>query len=313
MSLSNPRTLGILRLALGILVVLLLTAPLGWGEELPCLTPQALKGAWSQGGDAIKILFTADRVVLSQKGAVRAATILRHEPCKLIVRDQGIVSTWTISGDGKALWVKWDKETVALSPLPSPPSELDLTPLNLPVPQQLPPEKVKAVSAELLERAKRDQAVINDPAGSSRTATVIAENLRYLKDLVLQIGWIDIPRFGKPAAAAAILLAKHGDYLPLMEAALPVVERDAKENGGSGEMLSVLVDGILITLGRKQKYGTQITEDAQGRPYVLPVEEPGKVDDFRKAIGILSWADYLKLASKNLYDGAPIRIPGPDE
>jgi hypothetical protein len=48
-------------------------------------------------------------------------------------------------------------------------------------------------------------------------------------------------------------------------------------------------------------------------PSAFPVEDPGKVDDFRKEIGILSWADYLKLASKNLYDGAPIRMPGPDE
>jgi hypothetical protein len=307
MSSSSLRTF-----ATGVLM-LLLTAPLAWAEEHPCLTSQALNGAWSQGGDAIKILFTADRVVLRQNGAVRAATILRHEPCKLIVRDQGIISTWSISGDDRALRLKWDKETIALSPLPSAPPELDLTPLVLPAPQQLPPERVKAISAELLERTKRDQAVINDPAGSPRTAAVIAENLHYLKDLVLQLGWIDIPRFGKPAAAAAILIAKHGDYLPLMEAALPIVERDAKENGGSGEMLSVLVDGVLITLGRKQKYGTQITEDAQGRPYILPVEDPGKVDDFRKAIGILSWADYIKLASKNLYDGAPIRMPGPDE
>jgi hypothetical protein len=223
MSSSNPHTFGILRLATSVLVVLLLTTQPVWAEERPCLAPQALSGAWSQSGDAIKILFTADRVVLRQNGSVRAATILRREPCKLIVRDQGLVSTWAVSGDDKALQLKWDKETISLLPLPSPPPELDLTPLNLPAPQPVSPERVKAISAELLERTKRDQAVIYDPAGSPRTAAVIAENLRYLKELVLQLGWIDIPRFGKPAAAAAILIAKHGDYLPLMEAALPLV------------------------------------------------------------------------------------------
>ena len=76
--------------------------------------------------------------------------------------------------------------------------------------------------------------------------------------MVNHYGWIDIPRFGKPAAAAAILIVKHADDVPLMQAALPIVERDARENGGGKELVSILVDEVLITTGHKQKYGTQI-------------------------------------------------------
>jgi len=53
--------------------------------------------------------------------------------------------------------------------------------------------------------------------------------------------------------------------------------------------------------------------DEHGKPYVLQVEDPAKVDQYRKELGILSWSDYLKKASQALFKGAPIRIPGPEE
>jgi hypothetical protein len=309
----STRTFGSLRLAACVLVALLFVAPAARPEERPCPTSQALSGTWTQDGEGFKIRFEPDRAVLRQNGAARVATVLRQEPCKLVVRDQGLVSTWSISGKERSLRLEIGKEAFLLSPSPGPSPDLDVTPLRLPPSKQVSSEKVKEISAELVERVKRDQAVINDPPKSPRTAAVIADNLRYLKGLVMELGWIDIPRFGKPAAAAATLIAKHGEDLPLMEAALPILERDVKENGGPGEMLSVLTDGLLLALGKKQKYGTQLMEDEQGKAFVIPVEDPAKVDEFRKAIGILSWTEYLNLASKNLYDGAPIRMPRPDE
>ncbi|HEY2292423.1 MAG TPA: DUF6624 domain-containing protein [Thermoanaerobaculia bacterium] len=310
---SSTRTFGSFRLAAGVLVALLFVAPAVRPEERPCPTAQALSGTWAQEGEGFKIRFEPDRVVLRQNGPARVATVLRQEPCKLVVRDQGLVSTWPISGKERSLRLEIGKEAFLLSPSPGPSPDLDVTPLRLPPLKPVPPERVKEISANLVERVNRDQAVINDPPNSPRTAAVIADNLRYLKGLVMEVGWIDISRFGKPAAAAATLIAKHGEDLPLMQAALPILEKDVKENGGPGEMLSVLVDGLLLTLGQKQKYGTQLALDEQGKPFVIPVEDPTKVDEYRKAIGIFSWSEYLQLASKSAYNGAPIRMPRPDE
>jgi hypothetical protein len=144
-------------------------------------------------------------------------------------------------------------------------------------------------------------------------SVVLHDNIRYLREVVARYGWIDIPRFGKAGAAAAILIAKHSADLRLLQDALPIAERDARENGGGKELVSIMVDEVLISTGHKQKYGTQITEDAHGKPFVIPIEDLAKVDKYRKELGILPWADYLAKASKALYDGAPIRIPGPEE
>jgi hypothetical protein len=37
-------------------------------------------------------------VILWEKGHLRVATILRQEPCKLVVRDQGVRATRTLKG-----------------------------------------------------------------------------------------------------------------------------------------------------------------------------------------------------------------------
>jgi hypothetical protein len=230
-----------------------------------------------------------------------------------VVRDQGLRSTWTLTGDEHTLQLDEGKGALVLTPLPSVPASLDIHPFPLPPLQPVPAEKVKEISEELTSRSRRDQEAYKKPEERGTRPGIVAENGRYLRQVVGQYGWIDIPRFGRAAAAAAILIVKHADDVPLMQAAMPIVERDARENGGGKELVSILVDEVLITTGHAQKYGTQIADDANGKPYVVPVEDPAKVDEYRKTLGILSWAEYLKRASAALYAGAPIRLPGPDE
>jgi hypothetical protein len=296
--------------------LLLGPAPAPAQQHDPC--PAQLQGAWAQEGGSVRVRFEAERVVVLRKeGDLRAATILDREPCKLTVRDGGLRSTWTMRGDGRALELDLGNSSPPLSlvPLAATPAELDVSPTPLPPTGPVPPAEVKAITQELTARSKRDQdaAILPEPEQQKKRPAIIAENLRYLKEVVGRYGWVDIPRFGRPAAAAAILILKHGEDLRLMEAALPIVERDAIEHGGGKELVSILVDAVLLATGHKQKYGTQLTEDSQGKPYALPVEDLAKVDDYRKLLGILSWSDYLKLASQAFYNGAPIRLPRADE
>jgi hypothetical protein len=60
-------------------------------------------------------------------------------------------------------------------------------------------------------------------------------------------------------------------------------------------------------------YGTQIDEDAKGSPYILPLEDPGKVDQYLKAIGAPPLSQYMADASAALYNGRPIRLATPEE
>lgn len=268
------------------------------------------QGAWQKTGGDTQVLFTADQIVIRKAGALSVATILRRQPCKLVVRYQGMQSNWELAQDGTTIQLKAD-ETLTLKALPTIPNELDLTSLVLPSPVPVSTAEAQDVEKELVRRGAMDQDALKTPALKAKFPEIKADNLRYLRDLTQRVGWIDIPRFGKRSASAAILIAKHGQDLLLMKAALPIVEKDVKEHGGSGEMFSVLYDELQITLGKKQRYGTQISEDAKG-PFIMPIEEPSRVDEYRKEINILSFREYIKLASDNM-GGAALRVAGDDE
>jgi hypothetical protein len=296
---------------LGALAVALVVAVPLAADQRPCSSPPpVLKGAWAQPGGTLKLDFEAERVVVLRKeGDLRVAGILsRGGPCQLVVRDEGFRSTWTVTGDEHALQLDLGKgPAVNLVPLAGDAASLDLTPMSLPPAAAVPPEKAKEVSAELDARLQRDQDALAKGA-KDLWPKVARENLTYLRGLAGQYGWIDTKRFGKHSAAVAIVLLKHSGDLPLMEAALPVVEHD--DNGP--QIVAILTDELLIATGHRQRYGTQLGELA-GKPCVVPIEDLPGLAERRRHLGLPPLADYLAEASKVLYDGAPIRIPGPDE
>jgi hypothetical protein len=129
---------------------------------------------------------------------------------------------------------------------------------------------------------------------------------------VQEIGWIDAPRFGQKVSVFATIMTKHTGNLALMAAVLPYVERDLKETG-DGQTYAVLYDAVQLDLGRKQRYGTQIGADAKGDHYILPLENPARVDDELKAIGLGPLSRYMADASQALFKGRPIRLATAEE
>jgi hypothetical protein len=175
-------------------------------QEGPCPARQP-EGAWETAGGGTQILFKGDEIVLRKKAALSVAKILTREPCKLVVRYEGLRSTWTLKpGTAETMELRAD-EPMTLQALPTTPPQLDINPPTLPSPGPVSPTEAKAVEEELLRHAGKDQEVLKNPALKDKRSEVVADNHRYLQDLTQKFGWIDIPRFGKSAASAAILLA----------------------------------------------------------------------------------------------------------
>ena len=292
----------------------LAVVPLLNAQETPCTVakPPAVHSAWETNDRRLQILVNENDISIKRDGNLSVAKILSREPCKLHVRYQGLQATWTLLlGEGN-LQVK-GLDPATLQRLPQIPPDLAVNSSGFPsTPPVIAPAEAKDIEAELLKRVGNDQSSLKDPTRKADRPAIMAANLEYLRSLTHRVGWIDIPRFGKSSASAAVLIAKHGSDLSLMKAALPIVEADVIKHGGSGEMYSVLYDELQITLGNRQRYGTQIDTDKEGRPYILPLEDLGKVDQYRKEIGILSFKDYLKLVSDNM-GGVTPRVAGSDE
>lgn len=201
------------------------------------------------------------------------------------------------------------------------PPVLDLKPLSLPKSVVLSEARILEIQSELWVRLRKDQGgsrVTSRPPGSPpqefpwlpaepeaatqpplmaellRRADVTGQNTRYLRQLVLEVGWVDVQRFGYAASNAAFLLTLHSLDLPLMLAALPEVEKDRAPDRLGPEAHAYLWDRIQLLRGGRQRYGTQVSWTDQEDPWVKPVEDPEQVVALRKAFGMLPLDDYIK-------------------
>jgi hypothetical protein len=177
------------------------------------------------------------------------------------------------------------------------PPELELKPLKLGEAKELDADKVKEIKDELIRRRDTDQQVRKDPAKRKDMAKVDADNTAYLVKLVKDLGWIDAGRFGADVSNAAFLIVQHSGDLPLMSAALSPIEKDVKAKKlGDGQPYALLYDRLQLMLGKKQKYGTQIGQNAKGELFVLPLVDRAKVEEYRKEIGVnITLANYLRI------------------
>lgn len=157
----------------------------------------------------------------------------------------------------------------------------------------MPKERVRAIREELAKRHEVDQAVRKDPSRHGEMAAVDKENTAWLVTLVKEIGWIDAERFGAEAADAAFLLMQHSGDLALMKGALPEIIEDVQAGRLAGQDYALLYDRIMLLTGGMQRYGTQIVVRDDGRQVVERLEDPDRVDERRRQLGLGPLEDYL--------------------
>jgi hypothetical protein len=134
---------------------------------------------------------------------------------------------------------------------------------------------------------------------STRAIAVDADNTARLRELVRDVGWIDVDRFGPEASDAAFLIVQHSGNLALMLAALPRIELDVRRKLLDAQAYALLYDRVQVMLGEKQRFGTQLGHAADGSYVVMPLEDRARVDDFRREIGLFPLKQYLEFLQEH--------------
>jgi hypothetical protein len=293
------------------------------GLELPVPAGEAerISGSWKAEDEAgYFVRFEGERYTVAYSGRVRSvAKILAVEGSRIRLCDRGRERLLETAFQGNDLLVTDSDSKVShrLERLLTSPPELRLEPLRLPKTEPLPAQQVVEAQRELWESFQVDGNVQKkvfggivpiDPEPWRRPlppAAVSEDSLRWIettthnteliKNLVTKVGWIDAGRFGYAAAKAAVLIVQHGRDLPLALAALPEVRRDVEGGRLEGEIYAILYDRLQLALGEKQRYGSQIGTDDHGAPVVLPVDDPTRVEELRKSMGMVPLTQYLRL------------------
>jgi Domain of Unknown Function (DUF1080) len=181
-----------------------------------------------------------------------------------------------------------------------------------------------ALRAELLKRMKAEQDVRfeltkvnpdNRPPPSAefekpeikavfeKMQAIDKDNLAWLKGVVKDKGWPGKAMVGPDGALGAFLIAQHAttDLDFMAECHKRLLERQ-KTGDADGQWVALMTDRLLILKDKKkQLYGSQL-EARDGRLVPQPIEDEGRVDVRRKAMGMPPLADYLKMVNEGRDD-----------
>ena len=157
-----------------------------------------------------------------------------------------------------------------------------------------PPKRSEALRGELLALAEEDQAArrARDPI-----AMMFADDKSRarLKEIVERHGWPGSSLVGPDGADAAWLLAQHADRdREFQRRVLGLMAEQVKRKEASAGNYAYLHDRI----HDPQRYGTQGRCTGPGKWTPRRLEDPERVDELRREVGLDKLADYAKLVGE---------------
>jgi hypothetical protein len=118
-------------------------------------------------------------------------------------------------------------------------------------------------------------------------------NLRKVKKILDERGWLGSDVISRQGNLTVFLVIQHADQ-KTQEKYLPMMREAAKKGNANPSNLALLEDRVAIGKGKKQIYGSQINRDPEtGEYYVLPLEDPDKVDKRRAEVGLGTIQEYI--------------------
>lgn len=161
---------------------------------------------------------------------------------------------------------------------------------------------------QLLEMVEKDQRVRAELAATAelfqgyapKMAEVHRHNAQELEAMIEQYGWLGKSLVGEDGTNAAWLILQHSIGHPkLQRRCLPILQEAVERGEADPAHAAYLEDRIRFFERRPQRYGTHFDWDENGQmsPYLL--EDPDRVDEYRRAVGLPSLADGIEEARKN--------------
>ena len=293
-------------------------------SEPASMLRERLAGAWQRVDGSPVLHFDGDRCVFADDGRqVLFAVTYRDDGIRRrpLADEVELEERVAFTEAGMTLTYPGGR-VVAYRRLAAVPDDARADPLELGTRQPAQTE-IERLCAELRERTERDQqirhelgAVMRSPQGRDPQSTAVQEvmqrmrridvpNTQWLAGIVRDVGWIDRVRFPDRASADAFLLVQHSGNLRLMQAVLPLIEGEARTRPEVGQEFALLYDRTQLELGNPQRYGTQLRGDSAGVMHVRRLEDPDRVDERRRSVGLGPHADYLEHFRK---DGAQVVV-----
>ncbi|HZI18827.1 MAG TPA: DUF6624 domain-containing protein [Pyrinomonadaceae bacterium] len=128
-----------------------------------------------------------------------------------------------------------------------------------------------------------------------RMEEVHRRNARALESIVEQHGWPGRSLVGEEGAEAAWLILQHAIGAPgLQRRCLPVLWEEAARGEVEPAQAAHLEDRVRFFERRPQRFGTHFDWDESGEMSPWTIEEPERVDDLRRCVGLRPLAEQVE-------------------
>ncbi len=166
-------------------------------------------------------------------------------------------------------------------------------------------------------RFKMIEMMRQSPASSEEMTAILKElraidrkHTQRMKEIVKQHGWPTRSMVGADGAQNAWLLVQHADHDRAFQShCLELMKLLLDQGEVSKSNFAYLTDRVLIGEGKPQRYGTQLHTVA-GELVPQKMEDPERVDERRKEMGMEPLAKYLEFARQMQKGAAPTPADG---
>ncbi len=118
-------------------------------------------------------------------------------------------------------------------------------------------------------------------------------NYLRITEIIIEIGYPTISKVGKKASFNAWLIIQHHPQGDFQKKCLALMEEN--KDDVNPQNIAYLKDRILVNLGEKQLYGTQVKRNEVSKKMELvEVEDPEHLNDRRISMGLEPIEEYLK-------------------
>jgi hypothetical protein len=157
----------------------------------------------------------------------------------------------------------------------------------LPVNHQLRQELLALKAEDLRIREELQSAGVLGDGYHPRMEATHRQNATRLRAIVEEHGWPVVPLAGEDGAEAAWQILQHAIAEPdLQRGYMPLLLEAAHKGEIPHWQPAYLLDRICFFEGRPQVYGTQSDWDEDGVMKVHTLQEPDRVNDLRRQVGL---------------------------
>lgn len=145
-------------------------------------------------------------------------------------------------------------------------------------------------------RVRRQLEVEGELTGGyhPRMEALHSDNAARLRAIIDDHGWPSASLVGEDAAEAAWLVLQHAIGDPsLQRRGLELLEAAVASGDAPAWQAAMLEDRIRMFEGRPQRYGTQLWPDEHGEPRPHEIEDPDRLQERRREVGLEPLAERL--------------------